>query len=717
MAQNRKRLFFSLLAMMLSVALMIGFTPGLYAFAAEASAEETVESGIKAIDLDLGNTIAVKLYTEAVENDGSKVVVAFGGEETEITAQKGGVFTFSGVAPQHMSDTLTATLYAADGTAVGASATFSVRSYLEALLLLDYENSGCKTTWQYTAMKELAVNLLNYGAAAQIYTDYNVDDLANKNLTDEQKALATDTIAVSGSDKAVNGDSWVGAGVRFDYRLGIYFIFEAESLEGITASVNGNPVTPQLYNRAKNQYVIRYASFDATNMNSVITAKLNVGDTEETYAYSIKSYVAAKGGDNSALSELVNATYKYGFSAVAYAGDLVTVDPTFDTTGSASIDGKGYDFTGSAYGDVTLPKLSLADYTTSSSIDGESATPVVTTTYTLKGGAVKYSTTVESSDAIKVNGNIYSKYELSLLNNDEVEVTYDEENGYTYRAKTAQTLTSLAAYGNALTIIGDVTIVRDTADWNHYNALNIGTATEKANVTVNNAAGATRGITFRSAADMYVAEGSSFTVTSGGTYSIMAYEQGTTILVDGTMTVASKIRLEKAPAIDASYEYGFQPALYVRKGTVTVEAGQLISNSVQVGSERDGYQGTLNITQTAKGTNYATTYGTTQNTICTENTGELVRYVFANGNVHLTDASTAALTGIDARTSASSYVEFGSGITFKTSGGYTYLLGCWVRGSDYRFSIHTDAKFDLTLSGAVIAVGYTTSNHITYHST
>lgn len=712
MKKTRKGLF-NVLAVVITALLIIGFTS--ICFAAD---EGTSSNGILSVSLSLDENITIKLRTSATYDDGSTVKVSFNGKVTVLDKNYGGVFAYAGVSPQQLGDTVTAVMCDKEGNQVGEPATFTVKSYLEALLNLSFEESGCKTEPQYSAMRELAVNMLNYGAAAQTYTDYKSETLANSDLTDEQKALATAPITVSGTDKAVNGDSWVGAGVRFDYRLGLYFVFEAESLEGLTASINGEDVTPTVYDASKNQYIIRYSSFNATNMNDVITAKLTVGDTEQTYAYSIKSYVAAKGGDESALAKLVNATYAYGYSAVAFSGKLSFVDPTFETAGLIGIDSKGYDFTGSKYESTVLPALNNVDYTVTVTSTAAS-NPMVESVYTFKSDKVSYSTSVSHKDCIRVNNTYYTSKDIASLNNEGVEVTYDETTGYTYHAKAPQSLAFIAAYGNALTITGDVTIVRDANNWSHYNTLNIGTEAVAGKLTVNTAGSNNWGVRLESGADMYIAEGSTMTVLAGAcNYSLFGAEQGTSIVVDGTLTTAAKIRLEKAALESADYEYGFLPALYVRKGTVTIENGQLMTNSVQVGSERDGYSGTLNVTQTVKGTNYGTSASNQklQNTINYENGSGALRYVFAKGTLNITNTSADSLTVCDVRCSATSYVDFRSGITVNTTGKYSHLVGGWSFAGDYRWSVHTDAKFNLSITGAIFNMGKASSYHLAFYT-
>ena len=221
MRNQAKHILRAGLAVILVLSMLV--SASVMCFAETDTTTEMVEKvGIKDMDVSLGEDIMVRFYTDSTTDDGSKLVVAFDGKEYEITQSqyvenKGNAFMFIGVTPQKLGDEMTATLYGADGVQIGETKTVSVKSYLERLLALSYEDSGLSQL-KYQAMRELCVNMLNYGAAAQTYVDYKTDNLVNKDLSDELKALATEKITVTDTDKAVNGDAWVGAGVRFDYK-------------------------------------------------------------------------------------------------------------------------------------------------------------------------------------------------------------------------------------------------------------------------------------------------------------------------------------------------------------------------------------------------------------------------------------------------------------------------------------------------------------------
>ncbi len=689
---TRKTLLLSVLAAIFTLSLTVMAVMGFANTSAfKANAEATV--GISNVNVTLNEDIVVKFHTDATAGDGTKVVVSFNDKTTEITENANGVFSFAGVTPQNLNDEMTVTMYAADGeTQIGETKTFSVQSYLETCLALDYAASGCASEVQYTAMKELAVDLLNYGAAAQTYVNHDTENLANKNLTPEQQALATETITNVESDKAVEGDMWVGAGVRFDYKLGLFFVFKADSLDGITASFDGVEVTPEEYEvngTTDKCWVIRYNAFNAVNMNDAVTATLTVGEDTQTFTYSIASYVVAMRGEEDALANLVNATYAYGYAAVAYSAQYETVTaPTLTADGSIQMteDSKmGYDFTDTAYASVTLPALNVTDYATASTKSGGDADPDVTTTYTFNAyPAFTYS--VVTDDTLRINNVYYSRYEMEKLNTDNVTATYDATAGYTYHAETQEDLTLIAPYGHDLTITGTVNVT-STARTSINNHLYIGTAETPANVTITCSA-TNEGLVLWSGADLTVAKGSSLEITANSaSNSLRADAAGSYITVHGTLTTSGIIRVTGAASANTAYEYGFNPYVYIG-GTLNVKAGQLITNSLQVGSEKDNVSATLNITQTKKGS-------TGENTINYNSSSQEIRYTFAKGTVNLKNTSSDSLSSIDARTSKSSYVDIREGITFNTTGTYGAFVGEWTAGT-YYWSINSAAKLNIS---------------------
>ena len=572
----------------------------------EANENETVE--ITGVNISLSDSIVVKFHTTAITNDGSMLKVIFKGDTYEISENEDGVFSFAYVTPQYMGEELAVTPCDANGNEIGEEKKVSVKSYLMGMLAYERTDGtcvcACESDLQHAAVQELCVNMLNYGAAAQTYVDHDTENLANKDLTDEQKILATKKITVTETDKAVNGAAWVGAGVRFDYKLGLYFVFEAASDDEYTATINGTEVTPEDYTAlGEGYYVIRYNSFNATNMNDVVTAKLTKdGADDQTFSYSIKSYVASKGGDESAIANLVNATYVYGFAAVAYSAEYVTVDPTFEEAGSISMDGKGYDFSQSKYGTVTLPKLDFTAYTAETVNSGTELAPEVATTFTLNDDTVAYKKTFKSNNSINVNGTIYSEYDMAKAESDSIDIDYSETAGYTVTGTNA-TLSNLMSYGADIMVKGNVTINGRAEMLGITFTVGDGTEAGKGTVTyIEPTEGVGNGIAVvavRDKSELIVSEYSSLEVEAQSEYSIYlgwgtsnAYTD-VMLLVDGTVTANKALQSTVAYQTNPDYEFGFKPAIYVRDGVLNADT--MRTCSMQIGSEAENKSGTLNI--------------------------------------------------------------------------------------------------------------------------
>lgn len=714
MRNQAKHILRAGLAVILVLSMLVSASVMCFAEETDTSTETVVKVGIKDMDVSLGEDIMVRFYTDSTTDDGSKLVVAFDGKEYEITQSqyvenKGNAFMFIGVTPQKLGDEMTATLYGADGVQIGETKTVSVKSYLEGLLALSYEDSGLSQL-KYQAMRELCVNMLNYGAAAQTYVDYKTDNLVNKDLSDELKALATEKITVTDTDKAVNGDAWVGAGVRFDYKLGLYFVFRATSAGEYTATVNGEDADIEAYEAlGEGYYVIRYNSFNATNMNDVVTAKLtDANNAEQTFAYSIRSYVASKGNTESAVANLVNATYTYGYAAVAYSAEYITVDPTFEKEGSISMDAKGYDFGNTKYGTVTLPKLNFDDYTAETVNSGTAADPEVTTTFTLNSDKVAYTKVFETDNCIALNGALYSQYDVENSNVENVAVTYDATDGYTYDVadgKTAYPTSHVISYGANLVITGNVEVNYDNLIDSEKEKtfiytdvdVTVGTSIKPAVMTLN---GCSIGMKLENST-LHVYEGSTLTVNDTGEYSIYLGKAGgnafsnvdpSRLIVDGTVNCAHKTRDTYYNSLDENAEYGFIPNIYVRKGTLTT--GGLLTYSLLVGSEAEDCSGKLILT--AHGNNAAI------QTPNNDKTNANLRWVFAKGTVE-TAGSVSSFAY--AQIKQSSVIDIRKGMTFNlTQSGYNIYHGYSSTTNARYLYVEKGATYNVTNANEMIQI-------------
>ena len=122
--------------------------------------------------------------------------------------------TFTGIAAKEMTDTLYVTIHNADGQAVSSVWEDSVQAQAMRNLAKEDVTELAQT---------MVVDMLNYGTAAQNRFEYNVGNLANSKLTDEQKAFAT--VSVSYVDTSVHGDN---------YRANVYLLSNIQFMMAFT---------------------------------------------------------------------------------------------------------------------------------------------------------------------------------------------------------------------------------------------------------------------------------------------------------------------------------------------------------------------------------------------------------------------------------------------------------------------------------------------------
>ena len=121
---------------------------------------------------------------------------------------------YDGLAAKEMGDTFYVTIYNAEGLAVSNAREDSVRAYVERA----YAS-------QSATGKTMMVDMLNYGAAAQLHFGYGTSDLANNKLTAEQIAAGTATVPTI-ENKQVKGDNYQGTRFILESRIQVQLAFK-----------------------------------------------------------------------------------------------------------------------------------------------------------------------------------------------------------------------------------------------------------------------------------------------------------------------------------------------------------------------------------------------------------------------------------------------------------------------------------------------------------
>lgn len=245
------------------------------------------------------------------------------------------IFTMSGIYPQEIGSDITATIYGLkDGvTYIGATVEYSV---------LTFATNQLKGTASNETKTALA-DMLNYGAAVQILSNYNTNNLVTDKATEiigneDWKAFATDEI----DRELINAQTNTpldGANVRIrsaalQLEDRVIMNFNCSDLDVTTIT---NPENYLL----KVEYTDNYglpknfelkldsagkASFDklvSTEMGIVVKATMIDAETKEavsnTVTYSIETYIS-KNLDNPTYGDVCTALIKYGDAVRAYAG-------------------------------------------------------------------------------------------------------------------------------------------------------------------------------------------------------------------------------------------------------------------------------------------------------------------------------------------------------------------------------------------------------------
>lgn len=250
------------------------------------------------------------------------------------------IFRFTNIAPQCMNDDMSVTLCGKlDGNDVEPVVdTYSVADYCYATLTEYKEETSAK----HQQLKTLIVDLLNYGAAAQVYTNYNCANLVNSKLGEGQEyewagALASQEVGNLNSvtDPAqatieTPSVKWYSVALRLNNSVNIRYKLEIPNgtdLTNMNVQVKTGEGAPVVISSEKfvkaegNYYYVYFDELNAGQMSTPFDATVYVNGeaVSNTLRYSVESYVEAKQNDsNEDLVNLLKEMIKYGYSAKAY---------------------------------------------------------------------------------------------------------------------------------------------------------------------------------------------------------------------------------------------------------------------------------------------------------------------------------------------------------------------------------------------------------------
>ena len=227
------------------------------------------------------------------------------------------VILVNDVAAAEMTDIFYVTLYNRNHEVVGVY-TNSVRNYAMNLIAQE-EAKGIKPNARLT----MYVDMLNYGAQAQIRFNYAVNDLANCFLTEQQQGYASED--VSGEIHESGDVGFSKTTIALESRIELNFIFDCtvvtDQMRAVVTytDIYGNKVTQEVmgsdFTWYKNDYMRVTIGIPAACVAEIVTCTIYDGAEEVTSAESsVESYLVSRLGTN----ELYSAALKFMKSAYAY---------------------------------------------------------------------------------------------------------------------------------------------------------------------------------------------------------------------------------------------------------------------------------------------------------------------------------------------------------------------------------------------------------------
>ena len=218
--------------------------------------------------------------------------------------------SFDGIAAKEMGDTINVQIQTKDGTAVGEVYTDSVRDYAIRQLR---NTTEAKT-------RTLYVDMLNYGAAAQSYFGYDVENLVTEELTETEKGYGTKTVQLK--NKLDKGKGYVASQLNLASSIQLRVKFDGidDSMYALIMFTNHNGrEVIEIIEGSEFMYdgtVVVIDQVAAADYNRDVTIWVcNADGNAVAYATeSVASYIARMTGG----AEIYSAVAKYCAAAYGY---------------------------------------------------------------------------------------------------------------------------------------------------------------------------------------------------------------------------------------------------------------------------------------------------------------------------------------------------------------------------------------------------------------
>ena len=255
-------------------------------------------------NIALEDDLIAKFYLDLDEGESIKITVAdtsntYSAADLEETDDGKRIVSVNLSAAQ-MMDEITVQLVGRYGTQC-----YSVRQYCDAIL----------SDESYAEYHALVKEMLHYGAMAQVYFDYDTENLANEGITDVAATDIPETAEDMTVSNQISGLSFYGASLVYRDRIAVRYYFNGD-VTGCSFTANGNTYTPA---QKDGKYYVEIADILPQDLDQQIT--LTVTDASGntlTVTYGPMNYIVRMNEKGSAeLQNLIKALYNYHLAAKA----------------------------------------------------------------------------------------------------------------------------------------------------------------------------------------------------------------------------------------------------------------------------------------------------------------------------------------------------------------------------------------------------------------
>lgn len=307
-----------------------------YYYKNKTAPEEKPSPVINTVSLSLESSITMNfkvLKSSLSSFDEFYMTFECGKKEEKVTdykeTDKYYVFSYKGINPQLMNDNVTAVLHAKNKSEEYTSPEkiMSVREY--AYTMLDRYSDD-----EHSKLRALLVDLLNYGAAAQIYAGYQTDNLVNSDLTDVQKDWASkDTTEFKNirnfNYKTISNPTaeWKACSLVLKNSIMVKVKFSAKDVENKTVEIvlknaKFTYTKDDFVNNGDGTYYVYCNELFANELsdNLLFTIYENGVPCSNTMLFSVESYarLVRDNYKDKPLDKMTTAMMLYGNSAKAY---------------------------------------------------------------------------------------------------------------------------------------------------------------------------------------------------------------------------------------------------------------------------------------------------------------------------------------------------------------------------------------------------------------